>query len=196
MDCIIVQRGDFQTYDRLYQAWGHLVPVIWDRRRAHMTTALGARIENAERRRDLQRPVSLAQKAIVSVVVVTIVVAFFSMQLSLVAANAPLERYATDLQARFLRGVSARIEDHLCQDEHRPGVDFSSELTDFEVQILEIGVEPASDVEAGGFVDTGAGVVDAPVQTAGDLDESDAVQIIDARSAWLVAQFGGVAGDD
>ena len=34
VDCIIVRRGDVQTYDRLYKAWGHLVPVIWDRRRA------------------------------------------------------------------------------------------------------------------------------------------------------------------
>ena len=32
MDCIIVRRGDVQTYDHLYQAWEHLVPVIWDRR--------------------------------------------------------------------------------------------------------------------------------------------------------------------
>ena len=30
-----MRRGDFQTYDRLYKAWGHLVPVKWDRRRAH-----------------------------------------------------------------------------------------------------------------------------------------------------------------
>ncbi len=33
-DCIIVRRGNVEEYDRLYKAWGHLVPVIWDRRRA------------------------------------------------------------------------------------------------------------------------------------------------------------------
>ena len=32
MHCIIVRRGDFQTYDSLYQAFGSRLPVIWDRR--------------------------------------------------------------------------------------------------------------------------------------------------------------------
>ena len=36
MICIIVRQGQgaSQDYDRLYSAFGHLVPVIWDRRRA------------------------------------------------------------------------------------------------------------------------------------------------------------------
>ena len=42
MDCIIVRRGDVQTYDRLYKAWGHLVPVIWDRRRVSDTAPSGS----------------------------------------------------------------------------------------------------------------------------------------------------------
>jgi hypothetical protein len=33
MVCIIVRRGDFQQYDRLYKAFGERVPVLWDRRR-------------------------------------------------------------------------------------------------------------------------------------------------------------------
>jgi hypothetical protein len=32
MHCIIVRRGDFQTYDSLYQIFGSRLPVIWDRR--------------------------------------------------------------------------------------------------------------------------------------------------------------------
>ena len=34
MTCIIVRQGAFQQYDRLYAAFGHRVPVVWDRRRA------------------------------------------------------------------------------------------------------------------------------------------------------------------
>ena len=33
MVCIFVRRGDFQQYDRLHQAFGERVPVLWDRRR-------------------------------------------------------------------------------------------------------------------------------------------------------------------
>ena len=33
MPCIIVRRGDFQTYDLLYKAYSHRLPVIWDRRK-------------------------------------------------------------------------------------------------------------------------------------------------------------------
>ena len=33
MHWIIVKRGDFQLYDRLYDTFGAQVPVIWDRRR-------------------------------------------------------------------------------------------------------------------------------------------------------------------
>lgn len=33
MVCIIVRRGDFQQYDRLYKAFSERVPVVWDRRR-------------------------------------------------------------------------------------------------------------------------------------------------------------------
>ncbi len=42
VDCIIVRRGNVQEYDRLYKAWGHLVPVIWDRRRARNRPAADA----------------------------------------------------------------------------------------------------------------------------------------------------------
>ena len=34
MTCIIVRQGAFQDYERLHTAFGHRVPVIWDRRRA------------------------------------------------------------------------------------------------------------------------------------------------------------------
>ncbi len=33
MVCIFVRCGDFQQYDRLHQAFGERVPVLWDRRR-------------------------------------------------------------------------------------------------------------------------------------------------------------------
>ena len=33
MVCIFVRRGDFRQYDRLHQAFGERVPVLWDRRR-------------------------------------------------------------------------------------------------------------------------------------------------------------------
>jgi hypothetical protein len=33
MTCIVVKRGEFAHYDRLYQAFGDRVPVVWDRRR-------------------------------------------------------------------------------------------------------------------------------------------------------------------
>ncbi len=50
MICIIVRQGQlaFQDYDRLYEAFGHLVPVIWDRRRADLDldTALSANHPN------------------------------------------------------------------------------------------------------------------------------------------------------
>ncbi len=36
MTCIIVRQGAFEEYGRLYEAFGHLVPVIWDRRRADL----------------------------------------------------------------------------------------------------------------------------------------------------------------
>jgi len=38
MPCIIVRRGDYQQYDRLYRAFGSLVPVVWDRRRTPRPT--------------------------------------------------------------------------------------------------------------------------------------------------------------
>lgn len=40
MHCIIVKRGDFQTYDLLYKAFSARLPVIWDRRQR--TAAPGA----------------------------------------------------------------------------------------------------------------------------------------------------------
>jgi len=33
MTCIVVKRGEFAHYDRLYRAFGDRVPVVWDRRR-------------------------------------------------------------------------------------------------------------------------------------------------------------------
>ena len=45
MICIIVRQGAPQNYDRMYEAFGHLVPVIWDRRRAS-DTAPGVRYPN------------------------------------------------------------------------------------------------------------------------------------------------------
>jgi hypothetical protein len=30
--CIVVKRGEFQTYDMLYKMFGARLPVIWDRR--------------------------------------------------------------------------------------------------------------------------------------------------------------------
>ena len=34
MHCIIVRRGDVQTYDQLYRTFRERVPVLWDRRRS------------------------------------------------------------------------------------------------------------------------------------------------------------------
>ena len=34
MTCIIVRHGAYEEYDRLHKAYGHRMPVIWDRRRA------------------------------------------------------------------------------------------------------------------------------------------------------------------
>ena len=52
MTCIIVRQGAFQDYERMHAAFGHRVPVIWDRRRArtrlraHAETAPSARHPN------------------------------------------------------------------------------------------------------------------------------------------------------
>ena len=47
MSCIIVRHGVFQEYERLYAAYGHLVPVIWDRRAdLDLDTAPGAKRVN------------------------------------------------------------------------------------------------------------------------------------------------------
>ncbi len=32
MNCIIVKRGEFAHFDRLSKAFGHRLPVVWDRR--------------------------------------------------------------------------------------------------------------------------------------------------------------------
>ena len=56
MTCIIVRRGAFKDYERLHAAFGHRVPVIWDRRRArnrplaHADTAPSARHPNRRRK--------------------------------------------------------------------------------------------------------------------------------------------------
>ena len=52
MTCILVRPGAFMEYDRLNEAFGHRVPVVWDRRRArnrplgHADTAPSARHPN------------------------------------------------------------------------------------------------------------------------------------------------------
>ena len=33
MYCVVVKRGDFETYDLLYKTFGSRLPVIWDRRK-------------------------------------------------------------------------------------------------------------------------------------------------------------------
>jgi hypothetical protein len=51
MHYIIVRRGDFQLYDRLYNAFGARVPVLWDqRRKAPHTNGNGASTPHEERR--------------------------------------------------------------------------------------------------------------------------------------------------
>ena len=32
MNCIVVKRGEFSHFDRLSKAFGHRLPVVWDRR--------------------------------------------------------------------------------------------------------------------------------------------------------------------
>jgi hypothetical protein len=34
MTCIVVKRGEYANYDRLFRAFGDRLPVVWDRRRA------------------------------------------------------------------------------------------------------------------------------------------------------------------
>jgi hypothetical protein len=52
MVCIYVRRGDFQQYERLHQAFGERVPVLWDRRRRSAVAVQGddAGKERRERR--------------------------------------------------------------------------------------------------------------------------------------------------
>ena len=49
MHYIIVRRGDFQLYDRLYAAFGERVPVVWDQRRK-ISAGDDSRAPHAERR--------------------------------------------------------------------------------------------------------------------------------------------------
>jgi hypothetical protein len=49
MHYIIVRRGDFQLYDRLYAAFGERVPVVWDQRRK-ISPGDDSRAPHAERR--------------------------------------------------------------------------------------------------------------------------------------------------
>ena len=43
MTCIIVRDGAYEAYDRLYAAFGHRMPVAWDRRsaRTHASSETG-----------------------------------------------------------------------------------------------------------------------------------------------------------
>ena len=52
MHYIIVRRGDFQLYDRLYDLFGARVPVLWDQRRkiAPVVNGEDARPRHEERR--------------------------------------------------------------------------------------------------------------------------------------------------
>ena len=78
---------------------------------ADLTSALGGRIGDAGRRRELHRSVSLGLKTIVSVAAVVTVTVFFATQLSLSVASQPLEAFATRLQLRFLEQAQARVLD-------------------------------------------------------------------------------------
>jgi hypothetical protein len=57
MPCINVRRGDYQQYDRLYKAFGYLVPVVWDRRRTPRPTD-GAEGDSPREERRLAPPAS------------------------------------------------------------------------------------------------------------------------------------------
>lgn len=65
MPCIIVRRGDYQQYDRIYRAFGYLVPVIWDRRR----TPRSSDGEADTRREDRRQPPPVSWVALGFVVV-------------------------------------------------------------------------------------------------------------------------------
>jgi len=52
MPCIVVRRGDYQQYDRLFHAFGDRVPVVWDRRR---TAPPGSTAVSTTRRSGLER---------------------------------------------------------------------------------------------------------------------------------------------
>jgi hypothetical protein len=54
MYCLIVRRGDYEGYDRLYKAFGQLLPVIWERRRGERRKAAQS-VGIEERRRGERR---------------------------------------------------------------------------------------------------------------------------------------------
>jgi len=47
MTCIVVKRGEYAHYDRLYRAFGDRLPIVWDRRR---TARLGEQRQPTDRR--------------------------------------------------------------------------------------------------------------------------------------------------
>ena len=51
MHCIVVRRGEFEQYDRLYRAFGQRMPVIWDRRRSASPKANGNGVQGRDERR-------------------------------------------------------------------------------------------------------------------------------------------------
>ena len=55
MHCIVVRRGDFQTYDLLYKTFGSRLPVIWDRRKQ---TSEGGAADAERNRRATATPAS------------------------------------------------------------------------------------------------------------------------------------------
>ena len=67
MVCIIVRRGDFQQYNRLHQAFGERVPVVWDRRRRTAPSAKGD--HTATQRDERRQPPPLSWVALGFVVV-------------------------------------------------------------------------------------------------------------------------------
>jgi hypothetical protein len=56
MPCIVVKRGEFASYDSLYQAYGKRVPVVWDRRRSR--PAIGEPHAPTTERRSPTAPIS------------------------------------------------------------------------------------------------------------------------------------------
>jgi hypothetical protein len=51
MNCIVVKRGEFAHFDRLSRAFGHRLPVVWDRRHPGPSIGLGGQQPGLTERR-------------------------------------------------------------------------------------------------------------------------------------------------